>query len=90
MSLKDNAVVQSSINRLKNLGFKVYIQQSDPDILLILIDKESIVKAVTRIIDRNITYPKHFVHYDDQNQVVSIWFWRGEEPLSIRRIKYRL
>jgi len=79
-TLAQHDVIQKSIRRLQNMGFKTYIGHSDQNSLLLLIDRDSIVKTLTRMIDRQISYPNHMVAYDRENHVVVVAFWKGNLP----------
>ena len=86
-SLLQNPVIQKSIRRLKKMGLKVYVQEMDEDSIVMVVDNKSIIEAVKRMTDKAITYPKHYVHHDETNNVLIIACWRGEEPQWVQRLK---
>jgi len=86
-SLKDDPRVQKSLRRLRKLGLAVYAREMDEDSVMVVVDPESIVTAVTGMVDKNITYEKHLVRYVPEKRTVVIAFWRGEKPQWVRELE---
>jgi len=86
-SLKDDPRVQKSLRRLQRLGLAVYAREMDEDSVMVVVDPESIVTAVTGMVDKNITYEKHLVRYVPEKKTVVIAFWRGEKPQWVRELE---
>jgi hypothetical protein len=86
-SLKDDPRVQKSLRRLRRLGLAVYAREVDENSVMVVVDPESIVTAVTAMVDKNITYEKHLVRYVPEKRTVVIAFWRGEKPQWVRELE---
>jgi len=86
-SLKDDPRVQKSLRRLRKLGLAVYAREMDEDSVMVVVDPESIVTAVTGMVDKNITYEKHLVRYVPEKKTVVIAFWRGEKPRWVKELE---
>jgi len=89
-SIKDDARVIASINRLKKLGLTVYFDNSDPDLLVILIDSDSIIRTIKNLIAKSISYPKFLIFEDKDNNIVGLYIWRGEEPLVVKEAREKM
>jgi hypothetical protein len=87
MSLSQNPVIQKSLRRLKNIGLKVYITDTSENNCVIIVDGESIIEAVKRIISKNITYNKFYIHYDRNDKTLVIFFWKGEPPAKVKALQ---
>ena len=85
MSLKDNPKIAKSIRRLQNLGLAVDVVEQSPDWCIVVVDSESIIRAMKRIIERNITYPNSLVLHDQNMDCIEIHFWRGDMPVMLKR-----
>ena len=86
-SLKDDPRVQKSLRRLQRLGLAVYAREMDENSVMVVVDPESIVTAVTGMVDKNITYEKHLVRYVPERKTVVVAFWRGEKPVWVRELE---
>jgi len=87
MTLSQNPVIQKSLRRLKNIGLKVFLTDSGENSCIIVVDGESIIEAVKRIISKNITYNKFYIHYDRDNKTLVIFFWKGEPPPKVKALQ---
>jgi hypothetical protein len=87
MTLSQNPVIQKSLRRLKNIGLKVYITDTSENNCVIIVDGESIIEAVKRIISKNITYNKFYIHYDRNDRTLVIFFWKGEPPPKVKALQ---
>jgi len=85
MSLKDNPKIAKSIRRLQNLGLVVDVVEQSPDWCIVVVDSRSIIKAMKRIIERNITYPSSLTLYSQEADCIEIHFWRGDMPVMLKR-----
>jgi hypothetical protein len=52
-----------------------------------VVDGESIIEAVKRIISKNITYNKFHIHYDRNDKTLVIFFWKGEPPAKVKALQ---
>ena len=87
MTLSQNPVIQKSLRRLKNIGLKVYITDTSENNCVIIVDGESIIEAVKRIISKNITYNKFHIHYDRNDKTLVIFFWKSEPPPKVKALQ---
>jgi len=72
----------ASVDRLKAMGIKFYIEQAGEDEAWLVIDMPSVVK----LIDSKITYPSRETMLDNNNMVIH--FWRHGKPIGgeVKRI----
>jgi len=85
MSLKDNPKIAKSIRRLQNLGLVVDVIEQSPDWCIVVIERDSIIRAMKRIVERSITYPNNLVLNNQEAECLEIHFWRGEMPVMLKR-----
>ena len=90
MSLKDNPKIAKSIRRLQNLGLVVDVIEQSPDWCIVVIERDSIIRAMKRIVERSITYPNNLVLNNQEAECLEIHFWRGDMPVMLRREVDRL
>ena len=66
--------VEASMERLRAMGLRFYVETAGQDECYIVID----MKSVVRLIDSKITYPKRRTYLEGNYMIIH--FWRGEEP----------
>jgi hypothetical protein len=68
--------IQTSMDRLRAMGIKFYVEQPDRNQAYVVIDMDSLVK----LIDSKITYPSRKTTLEKMGEKVymMIHFWRGE------------
>ncbi|MBS7613618.1 hypothetical protein KEJ48_05180 [Candidatus Bathyarchaeota archaeon] len=67
--IANHSVVEKSIRRLREMGLKVQILPKGNDEAYIFIKLDSIIK----LIDKQITYPKREVKFEDPFIVIKVW-----------------
>ncbi|RLG74360.1 MAG: hypothetical protein DRO23_07050 [Thermoprotei archaeon] len=78
MSVLKDVRVQKGIRRLRAMGLKVHLHFKDENEGYIFIDAESIIQYITRLVDKNIKYPKKKVYYDKELNVLAIKVWKSK------------
>jgi hypothetical protein len=78
MSAKGNMLqydkrIEASMDRLKAMGLRYYVETVGSNECYIVID----VKSIMELIDKRITYPKRRVTLEGNFMVIK--FWKGEE-----------
>jgi len=86
MVLSQNPVIQKSLRRLRNLGLKVYVTDVSENECIIVVDGDSIVETVKRLMSKAITYPKFHIHYDRVEKTLLAFFWKGEPPAKVKQL----
>ena len=89
MVLSQNPVIQKSLRRLRNLGLKVYITDVSEDECVIVVDGESIIEAVKRLMNKAITYQKFYIYFDRDSRTLVTFFWKGETPAKVKSLQLR-
>jgi hypothetical protein len=77
--IKDERI-EKSIRRLKALGLKIFIDVINDDLCSVVIDSDSIIDYIKRVIAKQIGYPNFRILYDKHERLLLIYFWRGEIP----------
>ena len=72
--------IEKSIRRLRELGLKVFVDEISDDLCSVVIDSDSIIDYIKRVVTKQIGYPKFRVLYDKNERLLLIYFWRGETP----------
>ncbi|PMQ00721.1 MAG: hypothetical protein CBR30_09700 [Dictyoglomus sp. NZ13-RE01] len=85
MSIKTNEVIEKTIRRLNNLGLKGQAEVVNDNHLMLVITGESIINTVKRLVSKNITYPKSYIEYNKELNVLVVHFWKGEMPQSLKQ-----
>jgi|YelNatPaOPRAMG01_1025707.scaffolds.fasta_scaffold42944_4 hypothetical protein len=71
-SLQFDKRIEASMDRLKAMGLKFYVETVGDSECYIVIDMRSVVK----LIDSKITYPKRKTYMEGNYMVIK--FWKGE------------
>jgi hypothetical protein len=66
--------VEASMDRLRAMGLKFYVETMGDNECYIVID----MKSVVRLIDSKITYPSRRTYLEGEYMIIH--FWRGEAP----------
>jgi len=90
MVLSQNPVIQKSLRRLRSLGLKVYITDVSEDECVIVVDGESIIDTVKRLMSKAITYQKFYIHFDRDSKTLVTFFWRGETPAKVKALQFKM
>ncbi len=90
MSVKDDPRVIASINRLRHLGLSVIVDNPNPNLVVILIDNESLVKTIKNMIAKSVSYPKYFIYLDKETNVMGLYIWKGEKPKIVQELEMKL
>jgi len=61
--------VEKSLNRLKAMGLKVYVEAPSKNEAYIVIDMQSVVNMIYN----KITYPNKEIHLEDKYMIIRIW-----------------
>ena len=72
--------IEKSIRRLKALGLKVFVDVINDNLCSVVIDSDSIIDYIKRVISKQIGYPSFRILYDKHERLLLIYFWRGEIP----------
>jgi hypothetical protein len=89
-SLSLNPVVEKNIRRLREMGLKVYVESEEPDSVTLVIDAESAIHTISRIIKRRLTWEKNYIVYDKERGAIIAIFWKGAMPNWINRYVRRV
>jgi len=70
------------------MGLKVYVEDIGDNVCMIIIDRDSVIKTIVKLIRKQMTYPNNAVVYDEKENAIVGFFWKGELPKNIEeRIK---
>jgi len=83
-TLSKNASIQASLQKLRNIGLRASVIEFNENWIAITVTSESIINYITRTVEKYITYPNHFVEYDQDTKMLVIHFWKGDVPWQIR------
>ncbi|MEM3454688.1 MAG: hypothetical protein QXS21_05945 [Thermoproteota archaeon] len=83
IGLSNHPVVYKSIRRLQSIGLKVYAEDIGDNVCMIIIDRDSIIKTIIKLIRKQLTYPNNAIVYDDKENAIVGFFWKGELPKNI-------
>ncbi len=83
-SLENDPRIQKSLNALRGLGLKTQITKIDDNWLMIAITEDSIITAVKKLMERNISYNQFLILRDKETGFLTIHFWRGDMPSALR------
>ena len=67
--LRYNKMVEKSIDRLRAMGLKLYIEAPNDDEVYIVID----IKSIMNMISRKISYPQHKLYREGDYVIIKIW-----------------
>lgn len=76
--------VEESLQRLRKMGLKTTLEAFNENWIAIIITSESLIDYITKVIDKEIKYPQHYVEFDKDSKLLVIHFWRGDMPSALK------
>ena len=83
--LQKNQSIQQSLQKLRNIGLRASTIQFNDSWIAVTVTSESVINYLSRVVEKYITYPNHYVEYDTNTKMLVIHFWKGEMPWGIKQ-----
>lgn len=87
--LSDHPAIAKSLRRLRAMGLKCTVDEINNNWIFIACTEESIIETIKRIVDRQISYPNHYVEHDNQTGMLVVHFWKGQKPRGLLLKEFR-
>jgi len=83
-NLSKNQSIQASLQKLRNIGLRASTLEFNDNWIAVTVTSESVIDYLTRVVEKYITYPQHYVEYDPQSKLLIIHFWKGDIPWQLK------